>query len=479
MRSDIIVVGGGAAGLMAAIGAAKTLAATENGGIVTVVEKMQKPGRKLMVTGKGRCNFTNVKPWEDFADHIRTDSSFVSPAWHNLTPEGLIEFFRSNGLASDVERGDRAFPKSRFAADVVDTLVRTCTMLGVKIVRGCEIKEMKVGPLGFRLEGTLTTVKEFRPRLDENGRPQGKGHTETTIEDITVTGKKLIIATGGLSYPWTGSTGDGYRWAEGFGHTVDPVFPALTALVPAGYKVKGGVPDAKATHPLPAHYPALKGHIEKAVPLDDLGELLNGNTLENVRITTYIDGTEAQTEFGDIEFTDGGLEGPLGFQVSRKAVKALMNGSKVSVSIDLKPAVELSKLDEDVHQRWEEVLQDPRSKGAAFQWLFRIMLGKLMPWSATLPFLKCNPKVSVNTLAAALKDWRMDIAGFVGFERSVVTAGGVSTDEIVAKTLESKKVPGLYFAGEVMDMDCDTGGYNLQSAFSTGYLAGESAAKAL
>lgn len=479
MRSDIIVVGGGAAGLMAAIGAAKTLSQTENGGIVTVLEKMQRPGRKIMVTGKGRCNYTNVKDWDAFSAHIRTDSRFASAAWHNLTPEALVEWFRSNGMASVVERGDRAFPQSHFASDVVDTLVRTCTMLGVKIVRGCEIKEMKVGPLGFKLTGTLTTVKEFRPRLDENGRPQGKGRTETTVEDITVSGKKLIIATGGLSYPWTGSTGDGYRWAEHFGHEVEPLYPALTALVPVGYKVKGGVPDAKATHPLPEHYPALKGHIEKAVPLDELGELLNGNTLENVRLTTFIDGVEAQSEFGDIEFTDGGLEGPVGFQVSRKAVLALMNGSKVSVSIDLKPAVELEKLDEDVHQRWEEVIHDPRSKGVYFQKLFRIMLGKLMPWNATLPFLKCNPKVSVNTLASALKDWRMEIAGFVGFERCVVTAGGVSTDEVVAKTLESKKVPGLYFAGEVLDMDCDTGGYNLHTAFSTGLLAGESAAKAL
>ena len=479
MKSDIVIVGGGAAGLMAAIGAAQRLLQTENGGIVTVVEKMQKPGRKIMVTGKGRCNFTNVKPWEDFSDHIRTDINFLSPAWHNLTPEGLRELFRSNGLRSVVERGDRAFPESHFSADVVDMLVRTCTMLGVKMVRGCEIKEIQAAPKGFKLEGTLTTVKEFRPRRDENGKPQGKPRTETTVEPVQITCSKLILATGGLSYPWTGSTGDGYRWAEALGHSVGSLYPALTALVPEGYKQKGGVPEEKATHPLPAHYPELKGHIEKAVPYDTLGELLNGNTLENVRLTLYIDGQEVQSEFGDIEFTDGGLEGPLGFQVSRKAVKALMNGSKVRVSIDLKPAVELEKLDADVHARWQEVVEDPRSKGAPFQKLFRIMLGKLMPWSATLPFLKGNPKVSVNTLAAALKGWKMDIAGYVGFERCVVTAGGVATTEVVAKTLESKKIPGLYFAGEMLDVDADTGGYNLHIAFSTGLLAGESAAAAL
>ena len=479
MRSDIVIVGGGAAGLLAAIGAAQTLAKTENGGIVTVIEKMQKPGRKIMVTGKGRCNLTNVKPWEDFSAHIRTDANFVSPAWHNLPPEKLLELLLSGGLRTVVERGDRAFPQSHLASEVVDTLVRLCTLCGVKIVRGCEVRDIAVSPRGFKLSATLTTVKEFRPRLDENGRPQGKGRTETTVEEISVTCNKLILATGGLSYPWTGSTGDGFAWAEKFGHQVLPLYPALTALVPAGYKVAGGIPDEKATHPLPAHYPDLPGHIEKAVPLTELGELFNGNNLENVRLTTFIDGTEAQSEFGDIEFTDGGLEGPLGFQVSRKAVRALMNGSKVVVSIDLKPAVELEKLDKDVHERWQEVLDDPRSKGVYFQKLFRIMLGKLMPWNLTLPFLKCNPKVSVNTLAAALKDWRLPIAGYVGFERAVVTAGGIETGEVVAKTLESKKIPGLYFAGEMLDIDSDTGGYNLQTAFATGLLAGESAAKAL
>ena len=165
--------------------------------------------------------------------------------------------------------------------------------------------------------------------------------------------------------------------------------------------------------------------------------------------------------------------------VSRRAVKAMNDGQKVSVSIDMKPAVELEKLDADVHAKWEEVIHDERSKGQSFQRLFRIMLGKLIPWNLTLAFLKTNSKVSVDTLAQALKDWKMDIAGFVGFERCVVTAGGISTAELTAKTLESKKQPGLYFAGEVLDMDADTGGYNLQLAFCTGYLAGESAAKAL
>ena len=240
----------------------------------------------------------------------------------------------------------------------------------------------------------------------------------------------------------------------------------------------GKVKERKIT-PLPDWYPKFEKHIERVKPMSELGELFNGNTLENVQLTLFINGEEAQSEFGDIEFTDGGLEGPLGFMVSRKAVNALNNGQKVSVSIDLKPAVEAEKLNEDVHKLWDEVINDERSQGQSFQRLFRIMLGKLMPWNLTLAFLKTNPKVSVDTLAAAMKDWKMDIAGFVGFERSVITAGGISTGEVVAKTLESKKQPGLYFCGEVLDMDADTGGYNLQLAFSTGYLAGQSAAKAL
>lgn len=499
MKSDIVIIGGGAAGLMAAIGAAKVLSESENGGTVTVLEKMPKAGRKVMITGKGRCNFTNVKDWQDFSTHIRTDNNFVSPAWHNLTPEGMIELLKQNGLRSVVERGDRAYPQSHMAGDVVDTLLRACTLAGVKVVTDCEVKTIDVTPRGFSLDCVQTSRKNVRipvddPRKLRPGKP-APTREEITIEPVEYNCKKLIIATGGLSYPGTGSTGDGYMWAEELGHSVEACFPSLTALVPVGYKesnplageikqafrgrtVYGKTKERKIA-PLPKWYPTFEKHIERVTPLTDLGELFNGNNLDNVQLTLYINGQEAQQEFGDIEFTDGGLEGPLGFMVSRKAVKALNDGQKVSVSIDLKPAVELEKLDADIHAKWEEVINDDRSKGQSFQRLFRIMLGKLMPWNATLAFLKTNPKVSVDTLAQAMKDWKLDIAGFVGFERCVVTAGGISTDEITAKTLESKKQPGLYFAGEVLDMDCDTGGYNLQMAFSTGYLAGESAAKAL
>jgi len=484
---------------MAAVGAAKMLAQSENGGTVTVLEKMPKAGRKVMITGKGRCNFTNVKEWGDWGPHIRTDANFVSPAWHNLTPEAVRALFKEYGMPSVVERGDRAYPASHMAGDVVDTLLRACTLNGVKVVTDCEVKTIDTTPRGFSLDCVQTSRKQVRipvddPRKLRPGKP-APTREELTIEPVEYTCKKLIIATGGLSYPGTGSTGDGYLWAQEMGHGVTYCLPSLTALVPVGYKeltplageikqafrgrtVYGKTKERKIS-PLPKWYPTFEKHIERITPLSDLGELFNGNTLENVQLTLSINGTAVQQEFGDIEFTDGGLEGPLGFMVSRKAVKAMVDGQKVSVSMDLKPAVELEKLDADVHAKWEEVIHDERSKGQSFQRLFRIMLGKLIPWNLTLAFLKTNPKVSVDTLAETLKDWRLDIAGFVGFERCVITAGGIDTSEIVAKTLESKKQKGLYFAGEVLDMDCDTGGYNLQAAFCTGYLAGESAAKSL
>ena len=499
MRSDILIIGGGAAGLMAAVGAAKVLSESAQGGTVTVLEKMPKAGRKVMITGKGRCNFTNVKDWADFSAHIRTDAGFVGAAWHNLTPQGMVDFLQEYGLRSVVERGDRAYPASHMAGDVVDTLLRACTLNGIKVVTDCEVKTIDVTPRGFSLDCVQTTRKQVRipvadPRKLRPGKP-APTREELTIEPVEYSCKKLIIATGGLSYPGTGSTGDGYLWAEELGHDVTACFPSLTALVPVGYKenstLAGEIKQAfrgrtvygktkeRRIAPLPSWYPQFEKHIERVTPLSDLGGLFNGNNLDNVQLSLWVNGSCVQQEFGDVEFTDGGLEGPLGFMVSRKAVKALIDGQKVSVSLDLKPAVELEKLDADVHAKWEEVIHDPRSKGQSFQYLFRIMLGKLIPWNLTLAFLKTHPKVSVDTLAASLKDWQMDIAGFVGFERSVITAGGISTADVVAKTLESRKQPGLFFAGEVLDMDADTGGYNLQLAFCTGYLAGQSAAKSL
>ena len=498
MYSDIIIIGGGAAGLMAAYGATKALPLGSSARI-TVLEKMPRPGRKILFTGKGRCNFTNLKDWNEFSQHIRTNPNFVKPAFYNFTPENTIDFLESNGLETVVERGDRAFPYSHRASDVLDTIVEVVLRHGVTLLTDREVKDILPG---------------FSIRC---------------ADGETFECSKLIIATGGLSYPGTGSTGDGYKWAKFFGHNVTPCFPSLTALVPKGYKII----DRPETD--------LKGHIHRETPMTGSGEALKGAKLKNVSLTVTFDGSKSETEFGDVDFTDGGIEGPIGFQVSRKCVKALMNGGKVAFSLDLKPGVSLEELTDRIKTLWNEIKNDPRTRqwkdgrGLNGKEMYRILLGKLMPWELIPGFQAWNPDImkidlkkseyadgrsgastgpasryanlsnrydrsqswskdpnhrsnrqprryydiDLDLLAKTLKDWKFEIIGFVGYERCVITAGGISTDEVMPKTMESRLKPGLYLCGEVLDMDCDTGGYNLQCAFSTGYLAGESAAKSL
>ena len=232
-------------------------------------------------------------------------------------------------------------------------------------------------------------------------------------------------------------------------------------------------------------------HIDRSTPLSATGQLLQGIQLKNVGATLLVEGSVAEEEFGDLDLTDGGIEGPIGFQLSRKAVKSLINGSRVQLVLDLKSGVPLTEITERVKALWKEVDGDPRSRRLHEKGKCRVMLEKLMPRELVPGFLACHPqaltlerrgrtdtKVWVNlpTIAKALKTWTFDIIGYVGYERCVVTAGGVATDELSQKTMESKKCPGLYFCGELLDVDCDTGGYNLQTAFCTGYLAGQSAA---
>ncbi len=448
MRSEIVVIGAGASGLMAAYHAARALVDAGSAAQVTVLEKMPRPARKVMITGKGRCNFTNVKDWNAFSGHIRSKANFVKSAYYNLPSQAVVDWFEGFGMPTVVERGDRAFPASHHASDVVDTLVNACLSLGVKIETEAEVSSIESG----------FTVKLVDGREWKCAR--------------------LIVATGGLSYPTTGSTGDGLRWATELGHKLVPTFPSLTALVPKGYKQT----EDKDLH------------IDRSTPLSELGSLLCGIQLKNIQLSLLIEGTEADSEFGDIDFTDGGLEGPVGFQLSRKAVKALINGSRVSLDLDLKPGVDLTELTVRIKQLWAEIEKDPRSRGVREKERCRILLGKLMPRELIPGFTAMHPeiltlerrsrtetKVWVNlvSIAKALKSWPFDIAGYVGYERAVVTAGGVSTDEFVAKTMESRLVPGLYLCGEVLDIDADTGGYNLQLAFSTGALAGLNAAKSL
>ena len=435
--ADIIIIGGGAAGLMAAAGAAQTFGGS---GKVIVLEKMQRPGRKIMITGKGRCNFTNVKAWNEFSGHIHPKPNFLKPSFYNLSSEKMLDFLSEQGMESVVERGDRAFPASHLASDVVDALVRAAEHAGAEILCEKEVTE---------------TIR------------QDDGFMVKCKDGSTYVCRKLIICTGGLSYPKTGSSGDGYAWAQKMGHAIKPLFPSLTAIVPKGYK------DLSTALEMADG----KGHIHRSLPLSEVGKMLCGNQLKNVELTTFIDGNEAQTEFGDLDFTDGGIEGPIGFKVSRRCVNAIINGSKAYVMIDLKPAVEIEDLTVRVGCLWNEIAKDKRNANKPYKDRFRLLLTKVLPMSLIPAFTKLNPGVDHKSLAKTLKNWKFDIVGFVGYERCVITAGGVSLDEITAKTLESKLIPGLYFAGEVLDLDADTGGYNLQTAFSTGYMAGIAAAK--
>ena len=441
--ADIIIIGGGAAGLMAAAGAAQTLSGS---GHVIILEKMARPGRKIMITGKGRCNFTNAKPWNEFSSHIHPKPNFLKPSFYNLSSEKMMDFLTEHGMESVVERGDRAFPASHLASDVVDALVRAAEGAGAELICGKEVKEI--------VTGSATT-----------GNDAEKGFAVKCTDGSEYTCSRLILCTGGLSYPKTGSSGDGYRWAKEMGHSIRPLFPSLTAIVPKGYKLE----MTKGT----------KGHIDRSSPLSEVGKMLCGNQLKNVNLTVFIDGNEAQSEFGDLDFTDGGIEGPIGFKVSRKCVNAIVNGSKVSVTLDLKPAVEAEDLIMRINTLWNEISKDRRNSQKLYKDRFKILLTKLLPMSLIPAFIKYHPNADHKTLTKALKNWKFEIDGYVGYERCVVTAGGVSLDEVTPKTLESRLTPGLYFAGEVLDLDADTGGYNLQTAFSTGYLAGINAAKNL
>ena len=492
---DIIIIGAGAAGLMAGAGAA-------SGGAKTLVlEKMPRPGRKIMITGKGRCNLTNLKQWNEFSTHIHPKPNFLKPSFYNLSSEKLIGFLQDNGLETIVERGDRAFPASHLATDVVDTLVRAAENARAEI--SCGKNVMEILHTDSCSDGDKDTEVEGSFMLK-------------CSDGSTYSCRKLIICTGGLSYPATGSTGDGYRFATTFGHSIRTLFPSLTAIVPANYKIIENADDkagrlidgigifpppgrgrerlgkwssgplqraatagragANGVNSLPAD---TNGHINRNTPLSDFGKSLCGNQLKNVSLSLIIDGNTAQEEFGDLDFTDGGMEGPVGFKVSRKCVNAIINGSKVTAVLDLKPAVELDDLKNRIMRTWDEICKDRRNATRQYKDRLKILLGKLMPMSLIPAFVKAHPNVDHKTLAKALKGWKFEIAGYVGYERCVITAGGVSCEEVTAKTLESKLIPGLYFAGEVLDLDADTGGYNLQTAFSTGYLAGISAVKSL
>lgn len=411
---DIVVIGAGAAGSMAAIKAA------ESGCRVVLLEKNISCGRKIMLTGKGRCNITNTKSWDEFSTHLHPVAAFVKPSFFNFSNLETIAFFNSAGLPTSVEQGERVFPASMRAADVAATLDRQLRRHGVDVRYECEVAE-------------LSKTGEMMCCTYLQG---GRG---SQIKTQSICAEAVIVATGGLSYPVTGSTGDGYRFAKAFSHTVIDTFPSLTALVPFRYYVD-----------------------------------LHGLELKNVGLTLVVGKDRVQSETGDMSFTSNGIEGSLGYRVSRKAVKALINGQKVTLVLDLKPALSEKALESRLSRELAAMGADARSIGPV---KMRALLRKLMPEKLIRPFVADHPQLTVTLLPKALKEWVFPIKSYIGYERAVVTAGGVSQKEITAKNMRSKIEPRLYFAGEVIDIDGDTGGYNLQVAFSTGALAGVSAAQ--
>lgn len=409
---DVIVVGAGAAGMMAAGTAAR------NGKRVLLIEKMEKSGRKVRITGKGRCNVTNARPAEEFASQVRANADFFAPAFAEFNNRAAIKFFERAGVKLEVERGERVFPQSGKAWDIANALLEYCFENGVKIIYSTRVTEIMT--LGDKVFGVRYINKRGFARKEECAQ--------------------VILATGGVSYPSTGSTGDGYAFAADLGHTIEPLRPSLTPLV--------------SSHPQIGY--------------------LDGVLLRNVKAVLYIDGEPVREEFGEIGFSERGIEGAVALRLSRDAVDALIDERKVKIVLDLKPALT------------EEILRDRIARETAEMEpteFFGELLRKLVPKPLVMPLaneLDIHSKSYVSKLTEeqiirlirTLKGLTFPISDYAPFEYAITTAGGVRCDEVNPYTMESLKIKGLYFAGEVLDLDANTGGYNLQIAFSTGRLAG-------
>ena len=405
-KPKVIVVGGGAAGLMAAGQAAR------GGGEVVILEKMEKPGRKLRITGKGRCNLTNIAPVREFIEHFGKNGKFLHQAFSRFFSEDLVAFLGGLGIAVETERGGRVFPENNDARLVTEALIAWAKNCGVTIRTDTPVEMLAVKD--SRIIGVVS-------------------HNSKISADI------VIVACGGASYPGTGSTGDGYRLARDVGHTVIPARPALVPLVTRGGTAKK----------------------------------LQGLSLKNVMVTVFVNSKKTGEEFGEMLFTHYGLSGPIILTLSGAVVDALEAGRKVTAAIDLKPALDDKKLD---IRLLRDIREHPNQN-------FHALLKGLLPQKMIdvyceltgIPPDKPSHQVTAEErkrLRRWLKDFRFEITGHRSFTEAVITAGGVSLKEIDPRTMESKLIRGLYFAGEILDINGDTGGYNLQAAFSTGWLAG-------
>jgi len=402
----VIIVGAGAAGLMAAVTAA------EQGAAVVLLEKMDQAGRKLRITGKGRCNLTNTAPLKDFLTHVGSDSRWMRNSFAQMYNQQLMDFFEQRGVPLVVERGSRVYPRSGKALDIFLALINDLEgRSNVEIRKNCAVRSLTEDRHGVRLQ-----------------------------DGTTVRGDAVIIATGGLSYPTTGSTGLGYRLAEEAGHTVVPQVPSLVSLT-----------------------------CEEPIP-----DELEGFLLKNVALrVTYPDGKKVYEGMGEMTFREGSLDGPLVLSASRLCSRLLHKREKLVAHLDFKPAVEAAVLD-------KRLIADLDTNGTRiFNDALRLWLpAEVIPMALKRMHIEYYKRLNqINgaerkRLLQFLKDCTFTLTGTGDYNTAVVTQGGVSLAEVNPKTMESKLVPGLYFAGEVLDLDADTGGYNLQLAFTTGHAAG-------
>ncbi len=416
---DLIVVGGGAAGLMAAGTAAR------DGRSVLLIEKMEKTARKINITGKGRCNLTNMCPPEEFLSKVRSGptgvegAEFFTHSFKTFTPNATCHFFKKQGVKLEEEAGRRIFPKDGKAYEISDALRWWCSDNGVVVMLNTKVEQILTAA-GRTYGVTYTNKRGFRRKAE---------------------GRAVLITTGGATYPATGSTGDGYRLARDAGHTIVPVRPSLVAL--------------RSDHP----------------KMKDIV----GLRLKNIRATLEIDGEQVASEFGEIEFSTRGIDGPVILRMSRAAVDAVIDERRVEVALDLKPA-----LDEDtLRARIARELEGLPSGAFSIELLRKMLPRNLVYFVADSAGV--HPKAhaarlspeEIGRMIAAMKRAVFPIVDYGPWEQAVVTAGGVSLDEVDPETMASRLVKGLYFAGEVLDLDADTGGYNLQIAFSTGRLAAQ------
>ena len=403
----IIVIGAGPAGMMAAI------KASEQGNEVIILEKNEKIGKKLFITGKGRCNITNACDVTELFEAIISNPKFLYSAIYNFDNHQMIQFIEDLGCKTKIERGERVFPVSDHSSDVIEALKRELNKRGVRVFYHAEVSEI------------LTESNKVKGVKLSTGK--------------TFFGDKVLIATGGLSYPLTGSTGDGYRFAESMGHEIVPLRPGLSAL-------------------------DLKG---------DVFESLQGLALKNISIKVISDNKIIFEDFGELLFTHFGISGPVILSASSYIAKNGMD-KNYKIFIDLKPALSEEQLDKRILREFE-LNKNKEFKNA----IIKMFPSKLIP--IIIELSKIDPYKKVNEITKEeramflyqMKNLSFELKNIRKINEAIITQGGVSVKEVNPSTMESKLVKGLFFAGEVLDVDALTGGYNLQIAWSTGYLAGE------